>query len=43
VVELKKNPVHFTRFEDLISQPATELEEIFKFLLDIEDIEGTNV
>jgi hypothetical protein len=39
----KKNPLHVTRFEDLISQPVTELEQMFKFLLDIEDIEGTNV
>ena len=31
-------PVHFVRYEDLIVSPAETYEDLFKFLLDINDI-----
>ena len=39
----KKNPIYFCRYEDLISNPTEELNGIFKFLLEKEDLSGTNV
>jgi hypothetical protein len=39
----KKNPVHFCRYEDLVTDPEKTLTEIFKFLLGLDDLEGTNV
>jgi len=38
----KKNPTYFLRFEDLIADPAKELTGVFSFLLDLEDLTGTN-
>jgi len=34
-------PIHFVRFEDLILQKQETLERIMKFLLKVNDIEGT--
>jgi hypothetical protein len=31
-------PVHFVRYEDLIVSPAETNEDLFKFLLDMNDI-----
>lgn len=42
-IENKKCPIYFIRFEDLLSQPAVELDGLFKFLLDMDTLEGTNV
>jgi len=36
-------PFHFVRYEDLISNPAETYEGIFKFLLDLDSLEGTNM
>jgi hypothetical protein len=36
-------PVHFVRYEDLITSPAEIYGDLFRFLLDLDDIEGTNV
>jgi hypothetical protein len=36
-------PFHFIRYEDLISNPAETYESIFKFLLDLDSLEGTNI
>ena len=35
--------IYFLRFEDLIADPFTELESIFKFLLGITSLENTEV
>jgi hypothetical protein len=37
-----QNPIYITRYEDLVNNPRKELEGIFKFLLDVDSIEGTN-
>jgi len=37
------NPIYFLRFEDMISDKKTEIEKLFCFLLDLEDLVGTNV
>ena len=42
-VEKKKSTIFFTRFEDLLSQPEKELTGLFKYLLDLEDLSGTNI
>jgi hypothetical protein len=39
----KKNPIYFCRYEDLLDNPQKELTSIFKFLLEKDDLEGTNV
>lgn len=39
---MKKIPVLFTRFEDLVTSPEAELRNIMKFLLNVTDIDGTN-
>lgn len=36
-------PVYFVRFEQLVEEPQKTLEDIFKFLLDTRDVEGTVV
>jgi len=36
-------PLYVSRYEDMYLNPAAELEGIFKFILDLEDLEGTNV
>lgn len=41
-VRTKKYDVHFCRYEDLVNKKQEELEGIMKFLMEIEDIEGTN-
>ena len=40
--KMKRLPVLFTRFEDLVTNPETELTNIMKFLLNVTDITGTN-
>jgi len=35
--------VHFFRYEDLLSDSEKELTEIFKFVLDVDTLEGTQV
>ena len=42
-VEKKLNPVYYMRYEDLLKDKRKELEQIFKFILELDDIEGTNV
>jgi hypothetical protein len=37
-----RNPIYITRYEDLVDQPEKELTDIFKFLLDMDDLTGTN-
>lgn len=37
-----RNPIHIVRYEDLVTSPREELIGIFKFLLDLDDIKGTN-
>ena len=37
-----KAPLHICRYEDLIKQPEKELNDMFKFLLDLDSLEGTN-
>ena len=39
----KNIPVYFFKFEDLKNRPFETLCKIFKFLLNLENIEGTNV
>jgi hypothetical protein len=39
---LHKVPTLFIRFEDLVAKPKPELENIMRFLLEIESLEGTN-
>ena len=38
-----KNPIYFLRYEDLVNEPVKELEGLFKFLLDLDSLEGTNI
>jgi hypothetical protein len=42
VVE-KRNPIYFVRYEDLILNKEVELTELFKFLLEMNSLEGTNI
>ena len=37
-----RNPIYIVRYEDLVSNPRPELEGIMKYLLDLDDISGTN-
>ena len=37
-----KNPIYFCRYEDLVKDKQTELTGIMKFLLDVDDLTGTN-
>jgi len=39
---LYKVPVLFLRYEDLTRQPKKQLEQTMRFLLNVEDIKGTN-
>jgi len=41
--ENKSVATYFVRFEDMLLKPEQELEDMFKFILDLEDLEGTNV
>lgn len=41
IAETTDKPVYFFRFEDILSQPEEELKNLFKFILGMEDIEGT--
>ena len=38
----RKSPILFVRFEDLIANPRPSLESTLRFLLSLEDLEGTN-
>lgn len=40
--KMKKLPILFVRFEDLVLNPEPELTNIMKFLLNVTDITGTN-
>jgi len=42
-VEQKKNPILFVRFEDMVSNKQPSLVAISKYLLDLDDITGTNI
>ena len=35
-------PVHFVRYEDVILSPAETYAQMFRFLLDLDDVSGTN-
>lgn len=39
----RKVPVHIIRYEDLVDKPQETLEGLLAFMLELEDIEGTNV
>lgn len=39
----KKNPIYFVRYEDLVSNKEQELTNLFRFMLDAESLEGTNI
>jgi hypothetical protein len=43
LVSNKDNPGHFCRYEDLHLDPVNELESLFKFLLNMNDLTGTNI
>jgi len=36
-------PVHFVRFEDLLTKPKETLEEMFCFVMNKKSIEGLNI
>jgi hypothetical protein len=38
-----KIPVHIIRFEDIIGEPKNTMMNLFKFLLNTTEIEGTNI
>ena len=38
----RKMPYHFVRFEDLVADPRPHYEDIMKYLLQLESLEGTN-
>lgn len=38
-----KNPIYIVRYEDLMSNREAELIGVMKFLLEMEDLSGTNV
>ena len=37
-----KNPMFICRFEDLLTDPKSELMQLFSFLLNVPDLTGTN-
>ena len=37
-----KNPIYICRYEDLVTDSKKELDGIMKFLLDVDDLSGTN-
>lgn len=39
----KRNPIYFIRYEDLILNKEAELIELFKFILELNSLEGTNI
>lgn len=39
----KRNPIYFIRYEDLILNKEAELTELFKFILELNSLEGTNI
>ena len=39
----KKNLIYFIRYEDLVSNKEQELTNLFRFMLDAESLEGTNI
>ena len=41
IAEKTNKPVYFFRFEDILFRPEQELRELFKFILGMDDIEGT--
>ena len=41
MAERKVMPVHFYKFEDLVSDPLKVLKGIFEFMLGVKDLEGT--
>ena len=41
IAENTNKPVYFFRFEDILANPEEELRELFKFILGIEEIDGT--
>ena len=43
VAENTEKPVYFFRFEDILANPEYELRELMKFILGLDDIEGTVV
>lgn len=43
VAENTNKPVYFFRFEDILAKPEEELRELFKFILNMDDIEGSVV
>lgn len=43
IAEAGNTPIHFLRYEDLAENPKYVLTELFKFILEIETLEGTNI
>ena len=41
MAETTDKPVYFFRFEDILANPEAELRELFKFILNIDSLEGT--
>ena len=41
MAETTDRPIYFFRFEDILAKPEEELRELFKFILNIDDIDGT--
>ena len=39
---LRRVPVLWVRFEDLVREPEAELQNVMKFMLGEKDLEGTN-
>ena len=39
----KQIPTYIVRYEDLLTDPEPILDELFRFLLDVDSIEGTVV
>jgi hypothetical protein len=42
-VKENKNPIYIVRYEDLMSNREAELTGVMKFLLEMDDLSGTNV
>jgi hypothetical protein len=40
---LELNPIHIVRYEDLVLSPKEAYSGLFRFMLGVEKIEGTNV
>ena len=39
----KRNPIYFVRYEDLILDKVNTLMGLFRFLLEIDQVKGTNI